>query len=231
MRRTLWLALLLLCLGAPSWADEIPPSLRGLSKTRMAQVEIFYHPKRTKLMKKGGELKSLSTQLNFKVKSRVKISASEAGSDYIDLLFENSKGEEIGSLGFAPGGGQLFIPGNGNLYLRNEAGNGKFSYRKGKLKEVKQPFKYVGRKEKLSLPSKGIIELCGPYEGPKKLVLYREKSLKSARVATLALGAEVEVLLRDGDWFLIRTPFGLLGWASYYNHHFSLFGIYQSCAG
>ena len=48
---------------------------------------------------------------------------------------------------------------------------------------------------------------------------------------TLPLQTAIEVLLEEDEWFLIRDPFGLVGWATYTGFYHSLFGIYRSCVG
>ena len=72
--------------------------------------------------------------------------------------------------------------------------------------------------------------MCGPYQGPKKLKLYGKKK-KGSVVATLKVGSKIEVVLRDGEWYLIKSPFGLVGWAKNESLYHSLFGFADSCVG
>jgi len=99
--------------------------------------------------------------------------------------------------------GTLFvIPGDGCVYSAGHTNN-MFSARAltcrkdGKLQPVVQPFSYAG------FQSKAL----------RKLTLYADKQ-KSGIVTTIAPGAFVEVVLQDGDNFLLRDGFGLTGWAT-----------------
>jgi hypothetical protein len=99
--------------------------------------------------------------------------------------------------------GTLFvIPGDGCVYSGGHTNN-MFSARAltcrkdGKLQQVAQPFSYAG------FQSKAL----------RKLTLYADKQ-KSGIVTTISKGDFVEVVLQDGDFFLLRDAFGLLGWAA-----------------
>jgi hypothetical protein len=99
--------------------------------------------------------------------------------------------------------GTLFvIPGDGCVYSGGHTNN-MFSARAltcrkdGKLQPVAQPFSYAG------FQSKAL----------RKLTLYADKA-KSGIVTTIAQGDFVEVVLRDGELFLLRDAFGLTGWAA-----------------
>jgi len=67
----------------------------------------------------------------------------------------------------------------------------------GSLQPVAQPFSYAG------FQSKAL----------RAIPLYADKQ-KSGIVTTIAQGAFVEVVLQDGDFFLLRDGFGLTGWAA-----------------
>ncbi len=93
------------------------------------------------------------------------------------------------------------INANGVMYTEGNINHSFNERRKYRLtaqgvKEVEQPFLYVGVKDKLLKPVK----------------LYSDKSYKTV-VATLPKGYEVEVLLAEDDAnYLVRTQFGLVGW-------------------
>ena len=94
----------------------------------------------------------------------------------------------------------LYIPGNGNLYCEGHTNNyfnerKKYQLKNDSLIRVEQPFKYVGIKTR----TKGILKL------------YADKN-KESLVATLPSNAEIEVLINDKDYYLIKTSFGLVGW-------------------
>jgi hypothetical protein len=98
--------------------------------------------------------------------------------------------------------GTLFIiPGDGCVYSGGHTNN-MFSARAltcrkdGKLQPVAQPFSYAGFRSKAL----------------RKLTLYADKE-NSGIVTTIAPGGFVEVVLQDGDFFLLRDGFGLTGWA------------------
>jgi len=98
--------------------------------------------------------------------------------------------------------GRLFvIPGDGCVYSAGHTDN-MFETRAAhcmvgtELKPVAQPFNYAGLKSKAL----------------KTLTLYSSKT-DAAAVATIEKGQFVEVVLQDGDWYLLRNRFGLTGWA------------------
>jgi hypothetical protein len=99
--------------------------------------------------------------------------------------------------------GLLFvIPGDGCVYSSGHSNN-MFSARAlhclkdGKLQPVAQPFSYAGFQSKALRP----------------LTLYADQR-KSGIVTTIAEGDFVEVVLQDGDFFLLRDDFGITGWAA-----------------
>jgi hypothetical protein len=98
--------------------------------------------------------------------------------------------------------GRLFvIPGDGCVYSAGHTDN-MFDTRVvhclvgAELKPMAQPFNYAGLKSKALKP----------------LTLYADKN-NGAVVTMIARGQFVEVVLQDGDWFLLRNRFGLAGWA------------------
>jgi hypothetical protein len=98
--------------------------------------------------------------------------------------------------------GRLFvIPGDGCVYSAGHTDN-MFDTRAvhclvgADLKLVTQPFNYAGLKSKAL----------------KELTLYSDKN-NAAIVTKIEPGQFVEVVLQDGDWFLLRNRFGLSGWA------------------
>lgn len=104
-------------------------------------------------------------------------------------------------------GTALSIPGNGSVYVSNRFNNTftkrtKYALTAKGFTEVKQPYFYVGLKTRTLSP----------------LTLYASPASTEV-VAQLPKGSEIEVLLTDNKpdkhrtCFLIKTPFGLLGWA------------------
>lgn len=94
----------------------------------------------------------------------------------------------------------LYVPGNGNLYCAGHTNNYFHERKKYKLVDdsliiVEQAFKYVG----LKTTTKGLLKL------------YADKN-QTNLVAALPIGADIEILVNDGDYYLIKTSFGLVGW-------------------
>lgn len=105
---------------------------------------------------------------------------------------------------FSVQGTQIFIPGNGFLYVSGHTNNifdkhKKFRFTGKGVVEVPQPYYYVGLKTK-TLQN---IQLYSDYNCTKKL-------------AVVAANSKIEVVAAefsvDCKKFLIKTPFGLLGW-------------------
>ena len=102
----------------------------------------------------------------------------------------------------------LVIPGNGSIYTSGHTCNfdvrQKFELSKGKFLEVKQPYYYVGLKSRTL----------------NTINIYQTKECKKI-VATLPKNYEIEVLLTEESFtdpstpslYLVRTSFGLVGWA------------------
>lgn len=103
------------------------------------------------------------------------------------------------------GGLNMFVTGNGNLYVSGHVNSyfdikRKLRFDENKITEVRQPHYYVGLKTKTLKP----------------ITLYQTKQLKEV-VATLPKDYAIEVLLAETsheseDYYLIRTDFGLIGW-------------------
>lgn len=100
---------------------------------------------------------------------------------------------------------EVFIPGNGALYASGHTNNTfnkrqKYSFNGTKLVESKQPYFYVG------LNSKALRELA----------IYPEQAsaekAKGAPLAVIAKGAALTVLINEGDFYLLKSTFGLVGW-------------------
>lgn len=118
------------------------------------------------------------------------------------------KADAPGKIWAEVAGTALAVPGNGAVYPASRFNNtftrrSKYSYSASGLKEVSQPYFYVGLKTHTLKP----------------LTIYASPSETQA-VAQLPKGAEIEVILTEDKvdkqrrtCFLIKTPFGLLGWA------------------
>ena len=101
-------------------------------------------------------------------------------------------------------GDRIFIPGNGFVYTSGHLNeiygdHRKYKFTGTELMEVKQPYYYVGLKTK----TKKAIKLYSDYNCTKVL-------------AYLPANSNIEVVASkksgNNQKFLIKTPFGLLGW-------------------
>ncbi|HVO05069.1 MAG TPA: hypothetical protein VMT54_22930 [Candidatus Cybelea sp.] len=121
------------------------------------------------------------------------------GSNDPQCVFSTSQNPDTPGAKIA--GTFFVIPGDGCVYSGGHNDN-MFDARKldclkdGNLQPVAQPFSYAGFRSKAM----------------KRLALYSDKNLSSL-VTTIEPGAFVEVVLQDGDFFLLRDGFGLTGWA------------------
>jgi hypothetical protein len=145
----------------------------------------------------------LDVKLSADDKDYLVLRCDSGGSNDPQCVFSDSQNPE--KEGVAIPGLLFVIPGDGCVYSGGHT-NTMFSARAlhcrkdGKLQPVAQPFSYAGFQSKALRP----------------LILYAEKQ-KSGIVTTIAPGAFVEVVLQDGDFFLLRDGFGLTGWAALEN--------------
>lgn len=97
---------------------------------------------------------------------------------------------------------KLIIPGNGYLYsegLNNNLYNKrqKFKIENDKIVEMPQGAYYIGLNSKTR----------------ELITLYADKN-KTKKAAYLPKNYNVEIVIEEAGWFLIKTPFGLTGWIS-----------------
>jgi hypothetical protein len=101
---------------------------------------------------------------------------------------------------FSVDGLDLYIPGNGAIYTSSEINRTfvqrrKYALSNGRLQEVTQPFLYVG----MASIAQRDLKITATANG-------------GAEIATIAKDSAVEILLNQGDDYLLKTPFGLVGW-------------------
>lgn len=94
----------------------------------------------------------------------------------------------------------LFVPGNGFIYASGRSNNmhlerRKYEIKSGELVEVRQPFAYVGLDTKANVPLKLTTEKNG-----------------GEVIANIPKDGSLQVVIREGEYLLIRTTFGLVGW-------------------
>lgn len=101
-------------------------------------------------------------------------------------------------------GKQIFISGNGNIYVSGHTNNmfnkrRKFKYENSTIREIEQPFYFVGLQTKTL----------------KTIKIHSDKSLTKI-LATLPADSPIEIVAaeyaNECQYFLIKTSFGLLGW-------------------
>ncbi|HVZ01257.1 MAG TPA: hypothetical protein VHA35_17245 [Dongiaceae bacterium] len=127
------------------------------------------------------------------------VRCDSGGSDDPECVFSASQDPE--KEGVAVAGTVFAIPGDGCVYSGGHTDN-MFGARAlacrsgGQLKPVAQPFSYAGFRSKAL----------------KALTLHADKN-DAVAVTTIPAGGFVEVVLQDGDYFLLRDRFGLTGWS------------------
>lgn len=125
-----------------------------------------------------------------------------ASGDPAYQFYKENKGEYDWL--FTIAGTEIFIPGNGFIYVNGHTNNvfdkrKKFKFTGSGVEEVAQPYYYVGLKTK-ALTN---IQLYSDYKCSQKL-------------AVIGANSDIEVLVAEFDEtcekYLIKTPFGLVGW-------------------
>lgn len=119
-----------------------------------------------------------------------------ASNDPAFVLAEESSKKPIGTID----ADQLLLPGNGFIYTIGRTNKlhmerRKFVVKDGKLQEVVRPFQYVGLESKANVSITITMSKGG-----------------TESVASIPKGERLTVVLSDGDYMLIKTNFGLLGW-------------------
>ena len=141
---------------------------------------------------------------NNKIKDSLTIVYSQGMSDDPSFKITNYNDEIIKEFYCL----EFNINGSGTIYTSGHTNNmfdrrRKFQIQNDSIKEIIQPFNYVGLKGKTI----------------KSITLYRDK-IGNDIVAQLPKGHEIEILLADGNssdfdidtLFLVKTDFGLVGW-------------------
>jgi hypothetical protein len=209
LRRSVCCLALALSLALPAFAAEPFPGLRKVEYKDYFPVTISYDPRITQVIGKPlnagpeheGEplvTRALRTRIDRAKSEEVFIDFDPGPSVDPSIVVTRVGTEE--PAGSIPGL-RFYIPGTGAIYASGHT-NTMFDVRRkyvlqgDKLVEVKQPFYWVGLESKAK----------------KNLVLYSGKDGKET-VAHLPKGSALTVVLSEGEsWYLIKTPFGLMGW-------------------
>jgi len=155
------------------------------TKTTMADGKVFF--------------RVMKIRLDSKVDETVEISFSKGPGR--DMEFVISQGaydgknalKTISALSLTlPGDGSVLAAGHVNSYFNDHR---KYVYSNHQLNEIAQPFKYVG----LKAVTKRAFDI------------YSDKSLTTV-VAHIPKDANIELLINEGDYYLVKSEFGLVGW-------------------
>lgn len=112
------------------------------------------------------------------------------------IIVDEKSGKKIGEIA----ADSLVLPGNGFVYAIARSNHlhlerRKYAVKNGEMKEIEQPFAYVGLTSKANVP----------------LTLTAGKG-SGETIANIPKDGPLEVVIRDGDFLLIKTPVGLVGW-------------------
>lgn len=203
-----WLCCLSLTLSIPLAAAEPFPGLQPIEIEDYFKVTIFYDPEVGRRVNEplnpegaqGGEplvTRVLRTKIDRTKPEEVWIDfdpgpSADPGIVVTRVGSEEPAGYVSGLSFYIPGTGAIYASGHTNTMFDSRR---KYEFEGDKLSEVKQPFYWVG------LESKAL----------KDLALLSAKGGKEV-VARLPKGSALTVVLAEGDWYLVKTPFGLVGW-------------------
>jgi hypothetical protein len=203
-------------LASASFADALDPALASFShltslKVADLPITLLYDPALSEKLPgphpQGQELENegifvvrpLRSQLLGAGKGFFTIDCDSGPSDDFQCtIWRETSGGLEGLISLS--GLRFIFPGNGHIYVDGHMGTmfnqrRKFSWQNDEFVEVVQPFFYVGLESKTR----------------REIRIFASKALEEP-VALLPKGAPVAVLLADGDFYLLRTAFGLVGW-------------------
>lgn len=167
---------------------------------QLSQVLTTPHPRQAEMQAQGIFIaRPLSTQLLGKGKGFFTVECDSGPSwDPSCSFYQERDGKpqlvaQIPGLRFAlPGDGSIYVEGhNDTMFNQRE----KYTWQNGRFIAVKQAFHYVG----LRSTTRHAVDIYATQDAQQI-------------VAKLAKNTRVEVLLNDGEYYLLKTPFGLLGW-------------------
>ena len=209
-----YLIIIFSVLAVNLYSQGLPESFSNLSTVEIKvtptySVYVSYDKNVTKIIKRklhendlgfGAPFRVISTILDKRDKKEYTIDFQEGlSADPSFTIYENRIDGLVYINSF--NGDHLIIPGNGGIYISGHV-NSMFNIRRkyelseGELKEVVQPFYYVGLKT-ITLKS---LELRSETDN-KEIIAYIPKN------------SEIEVLINKVNHYLIKTSFGLIGWA------------------
>lgn len=167
-------------------------------------ISVLYNKATTKILNKDTVQESnyhftivLQTKLDVNDTENYRLVFDEGPSaDPHFIIYDKTMKTEL----LNTGGTNIIIPSNGFIYVSGHTNNmfncrKKYKYKNGTIEGVQQPFSYVGL-ETVAL---------------KDIIIYSDILYKQ-EVARVPANSQVTVLLNSGVDYLIKTPFGLVGW-------------------
>ncbi len=188
--------------------EKLPASFNYLKTIKVDEYAyVHYNPEFTTIINKDISqynikiIQVLKTKINESDSHNYTIDYSQGPSADPGFLFYRNQGDSLKQIGYYKNGLELFIPSNGYVYISGHTDNmydqrKKYKVHFDDLVEIKQPYYYVGIKSKLE----------------DFLEIYSDLNYKTS-IGKLPIGAPVTVLLNIDDDYLIKTSFGLVGWA------------------
>lgn len=189
---------------------NIWPNLKCLEvdKTDVGTVYFYYNPQTTEIINQLVDDPDVPATI-IQV-ARIRLSPRDKNVYYVeydggtscDPSFSIYKGlNNSGVKVFREFGLNLTVPGNSSIYISGHTNNmydqrKKYDYSDGRIVEVIQPYYYVGIDSVTREP----------------ISLYNDKNKKNV-VASLPKGSKVQVIINQKDYYLIKTEYGLVGWA------------------
>lgn len=213
VRKIAVLALFFCVLFSAGIAGAADPaaSFPGLSVVDLNGIRIYYHPELTEIIKKVGQddiVRVLRTRIDRTKPQNYVVDFDPGPSEDPAFVLYTENGANLNALvdekgeQFIVAGLTLIIPGNGSLYVSGHTNNmfnerRKFEVTGNRVREVPQPFYYVGLGTVTTRP----VQLYSSLSKNEKDV-----------VAQLPKGAKIAVLVNKGEHYLVKTSFGLVGW-------------------
>jgi hypothetical protein len=197
-----------LAVSAFAAGDELATFSLGEKASCWGPVFIHYVPSLTTIINAATPQESGFTEIRV---AKLRLSARSGDTlivDYTeggscDPAFIVSRVEKCGTrqLDWAITGLDFEAPGDGFFYIRGHTDSWfdmrrKFTVEGGNLREVKQPFYYVGLETKTL----------------RQIHLFSNQGCSEMMSGWIEAGSPITVVLSDGDCFLLKTDHDVLGW-------------------
>ena len=205
MKKTLYIFSILFIISLQGFSQDVFPDLKKIEVDK--SIFVYFKPSECLVLNKIipneskiREVNVLVTRLMPAMQDSFLVTYNEGPSaDPCFVVYRLDK-DTIKLLHYAIDGKSLFIPGNGFLYVSGHTDNmydsrRKFKVMRDTLIEVIQPFYYVG------INSKALADI----------IIYSDTDMVNP-VASVPKSSSVFVVANRGEYYLIKTPFGLLGW-------------------